>query len=476
MTTRQPRGSGALLTFDARETALVIGLGRSGLASTAVLRGRGATVFVTDDKPPEHLSSAIATIESQGAHFVEPARLQDILPRTTVAVLSPGVPLVAPLVRRVQDANVPVIGEIELAYRLCKAPIIAVTGTKGKSTTTALIGHLLRGCGRDVRVGGNIGNPLVSEVLEIGADGWVVAEVSSFQLETIRTFRPRVSVLLNISEDHLDRYPSMDEYAEAKFRIFANQGITDVFVGNLDDERIAALHWEHGEERMRARQVWFTTSERHRRAALYLHEGDLVYAPFTGDPRPFPLMHRDEIPLPGEHNLRNAMAALLAALAAGCEPHLLRDAIRDFQPPPHRLQTVTEIKGVRFVDDSKATNPAAAAAALRAFERPVILIAGGRPKGTNFDELGNAIRAHARSVLVIGEAADAIARLCGTVPVLRVATLEEAVSEAFARAIPGDVVLLSPACASFDMFSSAEERGERFAAAVRALGERARRA
>ncbi len=318
------------------------------------------------------------------------------------------------------------IGEIELAYRFCKAPIIAVTGTKGKSTTTALIGHLLRACGLGVRVGGNIGNPLIKEVRGAGPDDWVVAEVSSFQLETIRAFKPRVAVLLNLEPDHLDRYFSMDEYAEAKYRICANQSLTDWFVGNLDDSRIAALHWRNGETRVQARQLWFTLGERER-ATMYLRDGVLTYAPVTGDPRPIPILPREEIPLPGDHNVRNAMAALLAALAIGCSPVALREAVRTFRPMPHRLEPVAEIDGVLYVDDSKATNPASAIAALHAYEKPVVLIAGGRAKGSAFEEMGAEIRARAKALIAIGETAAEILRASQGVTAVEAASMEEAV-------------------------------------------------
>ncbi len=271
-------------TFDAEQTMLVIGLGKSGLASAQVLRSRGVTVFATDEKPPAELEDAIATVESCGATFIEPSELSSIVERLTSAVLSPGVPLTSPVVRVVQQHNVPVFGEIEIAYRLCKAPIVAVTGTKGKSTTTALIGHLLRECGRTVYVGGNIGNPLINEVLGARPEDWVVAEVSSFQLETIRSFKPRVAVLLNVAPDHLDRYHSMDEYAEAKYRIFANQSAGDFFVGNLDDARVASLDVALGEPRMRSRQLWFTLHDRYDNATMYLHGEDAYVCAYCGRP------------------------------------------------------------------------------------------------------------------------------------------------------------------------------------------------
>ncbi|HVA27819.1 MAG TPA: UDP-N-acetylmuramoyl-L-alanine--D-glutamate ligase, partial [Candidatus Baltobacteraceae bacterium] len=346
-------GDRTMMTFDSRETVLVIGLGKSGLACTRVLRERGATVYATDEAVRgERLDAAIASVAAFGATFVAPGALGEVAKKLTSAVLSPGVPLTSPVVRAVQAHNVPVVGEIELAFRLCKAPIIAVTGTKGKSTTTALNGHLMRACGKSVRVGGNIGNPLINEVLDAGADQWIVAEVSSFQLETIRSFKPRVAVLLNVAPDHLDRYFSMDEYAEAKFRIFANQTFGDFFVGNLDDERVGSLDVDRGEPRMQSRQLWFTLHDRRDNAAMYVHAEAVTYAPIAGDPRPVAVLRCDEIPLPGRHNVQNVMAALLAALAIGCDRETLHRAVTTFKAMPHRLEPVGQIEGVLYVDDS----------------------------------------------------------------------------------------------------------------------------
>ena len=456
--------------FGAGETILIIGLGRSGLASIEVLAEHRVTLYATDEKPVSELAEPIATAAAFGARFVAPADIGTIAGTLTSAVLSPGVPPTSPVVRRMHEANVPVFGEIELAYRLCQAPIVAVTGTKGKSTTTALIGHLLRSCGRSVRVGGNIGNPLIKEIRGAGEADWIVAEVSSFQLETIRAFKPRVAVLLNIAPDHLDRYHSMDEYAEAKFRICANQSMTDWFVGNLDDPRIRALHWRHGDARVQARQLWFTLDGPNQ-ATIYLRDGVITYAPVSGDPRPVPIMPRDEIPLEGEHNVQNAMAALLAALAAGCDPESLRDAMRSFEPMPHRLRTIAEIDGVRYVDDSKSTNPSSVIAALRTYDAPIVLIAGGRSKGTDFSEMGAEIGRRATALVAIGEAGSEIARAAGGVRSEAAVSMDDAVRRARELAVPGSVVLLSPGCASFDMFASAEDRGDSFAAAVLALRE-----
>lgn len=459
-----------IFRFGAGETILVIGLGRSGLASIEVLRELGVTLYATDEKPRAELREAVATAESFGASFIEAADVGGIVDRLKCAVLSPGVPPTSRIARWMNQANVPVLGEIELAYRLCKAPIVAVTGTKGKSTTTALIGHLLRACGMSVRVGGNIGNPLIKEVRGVGEDAWVVAEVSSFQLETIRAFKPRVAVLLNVSPDHLDRYHSMEEYAEAKYRICANQSLTDWFVGNLDDPKVRVLHWRHGDTRAQARQLWFSLRGSEE-ATMYLRDGVLIYAPISGDPRPLPIMPCSEIPLPGEHNRQNVMAALLAALAIGCPPAPLRAAIATFAPMPHRLQLVTEIDGVRYVDDSKATNPAAVIAALRSYQQPIVLIAGGRSKGSDLAAMGAEIAGRVKAVVGIGETAREILAAARGVTGAEAFSMEEAVQRARRFAQPGDIVLLSPGCASFDMFASADDRGDQFAAAVAALRE-----
>jgi UDP-N-acetylmuramoylalanine--D-glutamate ligase len=430
-------------------------------------------VFATDEKPVPELQAAVAAVEAAGARFIEPPQLDAVLGTLTSAVLSPGVPLTSPVVRAVQARNVPVLGEIEVAFRLCKAPIVAVTGTKGKSTTTALIGHLLRTCGKSVRVGGNIGNPLIDEVVQAKAGDWVVAEVSSFQLETIRAFKPRVAVLLNVAPDHLDRYHSMDEYAEAKFRIFANQAFGDVFIGNLDDERIASLETEHSERTIRARQLWFTLADRHNNATIYVHDGAILYNPISGDPRPVAVMRKDEIPLAGEHNVQNVMAALLAAFAVGCELPQLREGVKSFRAMPHRLEPVQEIDGVLYIDDSKSTNPGSVVAALHAYKRPIVLIAGGRSKGTDFVEMGVTIRQRAKALVLIGEAASEIEAQAKGTETVRASSMIDAVHQARALARPGDVVLLSPGCASFDMFRSAEDRGEQFVSAVNAMWEHA---
>ena len=454
--------------FDRTDHALVIGLGRSGRASVEVLRSRLGSVIATDEAPPDTIADALDELRAANVAFIAPDALDAALEHVTVAVLSPGIALNNALVRRVQAKGIPVFSEVEVAYRLCRAPIVAVTGTKGKTTTTALVGALFEAAGRTVRVGGNIGNALIRETTQAGPDDWVVAEVSSFQLESIRSFKPRISLILNITPDHLDRYHSMEEYAEAKFRIFANQGPGDTFVGNLDDPIVASAPGEDN-TRIRARALWFSR-EPHRQSTLYMrNEKTIVYAPPTGDPRPVDVMAAGEIPLLGRHNVENAMGAMLVGLVAGLPIDAIRAGVRAFRPLGHRLEPVAELEGAQYVDDSKATNPGAVIAALRAFDRPVVLIAGGKAKGTDFAEMGKVVSSRAKAVVLIGEAAGEIAAVVKRAKVEHASSMQDAVARARDLAAPGDIVLLSPGCASFDMFQSAEHRGEMFVEAVRAL-------
>lgn len=448
----------------AGETALVVGLGRSGRASARVLAARGLRIYAVDEQSADALRDPIAALEASGGTFVRPDELGALAHRLDVAILSPGVPRAGALVQRLLAAGVPVVSEVEAAYRICDAPIAAVTGTKGKSTTVSLIGHLLRCAGRNPRVGGNIGDPLIDQVLDVPPGEWVVAELSSFQLESVQAFHPRISVLLNIEPDHLDRYESLDAYAAAKYRIFANQEAADTCVANLDDPRLARLL---GSPEVRARQTWY--SVRDSRATMYVQGKSLIY---DGGPSPARIADLEKIPLLGIHNVQNVMAACLTAIAAGVDPEALREGIESFAPMHHRLQQVCVSGGIAYVDDSKATSPGAAIAALESFDRnAIVLVAGGKSKNTDFTELGRAIDARAKAVVLIGEAAPEIARHVRRAAVERATSIADAVRKAREHAKPGDVVLLSPACASFDMFESAEDRGRQFTRAVRAAGE-----
>lgn len=458
----------SLYHFDRSDSALIVGLGKSGIATVEVLSARGVVLRVTDDAPRAALAAPIATCERLGAPFIDPLEIASMAPVPRYSVLSPGVPLTSPIVQALHEAAIPVLGEIEVAYRLCAAPIIAITGTKGKSTTSALITHLLRHAGRTVRLGGNIGDPLIREVVGAQPQDWVVAEVSSFQLETTSAFKPRVAVLLNIAPDHLDRYDSMADYARAKYRIFENQSANDIFIGDFDDVSLAALRGGGSAPAIPSRAIWFTVGARRDGVSLFVDGASIMYAP-QASATPVEIAYCSDIALVGEHNLRNVMAAALAALAAEVDPRVLRDGIRSFQAMAHRLEPIADVDGVRYVDDSKATNPSAVVAALRAYDRSIVLIAGGRAKGSGFTAMSDEIRARVKALVLIGEAADEIASHVRGVPTVRAASMEEAVQRARDVSQSGDVVLLSPGCASFDMFRSAEDRGERFADAVKRM-------
>jgi UDP-N-acetylmuramoylalanine--D-glutamate ligase len=444
-------------------TALVIGLGRSGRACIDVLQQRGARLFATDESAPT-LAQAQTDYASQQVEILSLPQLSQRLTEIDVAILSPGVPLTSPLVRAVQQAAIPVVSEIEAAYRISKAPIIAITGTKGKTTTTALTGALLKAAGYETYVGGNIGNALIGETALASEHAWVVAEISSFQLETISEFHPRIATVINLSPDHLDRYDSMEGYIAAKYRIFMNQREGDVFVGNLDDPIVAKLR-DAMPGKLRSTTMWFSL-EPHADADIYVENERILWrSSATG--ALLEIMPVAEISLLGRHNVANVLAALLLCLAAGCDPAKLRTGVKAFRALAHRLESLGTYDGVQYIDDSKATNPGSVAAALSSVTSPVILIAGGKNKGTDFQEMGKAITRHARAVVLIGEAADEIAATIHTIPVSRAVSMEAAVTAAAALASPGDVVLLSPGCASFDMFRSAEARGDEFAAAVK---------
>jgi len=452
--------------FDVNDSVLVIGVGRSGLATAEVLRKRGIAVSAFDDKDPAELDSERRKLEQIGVALLDRAALDAAVRASTAAVLSPGVPLTNGAVQAVQAAGVPVYSEIELAYRLSRAPIVAVTGSKGKSTTTALIGHLLRAAGRSVRVGGNIGNPLIRETDAADERDIVVAEVSSFQLESIRAFKPSVSVLLNISADHLDRYPSIDEYAEAKYRIFANQGPGDAFVGNLDDANVARLRGT-GARTIPCAAYWFSARGDPAADALFADGAIALRQP--GAARATALLEEADLRLVGRHNVANALAATLAACLAGAPADALGKGLKTFAPLPHRLQVVATNGGVTWVDDSKASNPAAVISALESFERPIILIAGGKSKRTKFDALGSVASQRAKAVVLIGETAREIGGSVHSVPVHYADSMQAAVDAAAHLAAAGDVVLLSPGGSSFDMFESAEQRGDAFLKCVRSL-------
>ncbi|HVZ71777.1 MAG TPA: UDP-N-acetylmuramoyl-L-alanine--D-glutamate ligase [Polyangia bacterium] len=440
---------------------LVVGLGRSGTAVAILCAAHGAVVTVTDKRGIDVLGPALAELPRNVAVEIGGHETETFL-ATDLIVLSPGVPEI-PELKAARAAGVAVTGEMELASRFIEAPIIAITGTNGKSTTTTLAGAMTMASGRPTFVGGNLGDPLALAVGTPAGDagGACVVEVSSFQLETTQTFHPRVAVLLNITADHLDRYVDLDDYARTKGRIFAAQASSDFAVVNLDDP--LAVKQTEG---IRARRLGFSLEQRLSEGA-WLDGEELVVRLPGARTEAYPTT----VPaLVGRHNQANALAALLASRLAGATHAEALRALNEFQPLAHRMELVANVGGVMFYDDSKGTNVGAVVAALDGFPRPVVLIAGGRDKGGDYAPLAEAMRRVGRAAVLIGEAADKIeAAFRGVVPVSRAATMEAAVGEATRLAEPGDAVVLSPACSSFDMFRDYAHRAQVFRAAVEAV-------
>ena len=446
----------------AGRTAVVVGLARSGVAAARLLRDCGATVLGTDAKPIETLGADARALVTLGIRVVLERDALAAVRRADLVVVSPGVPVDAPLAAAARAAGVPVIGELELGWRATEAETIAITGTNGKTTTTALTGALLSRQVRPVLVAGNIGTPLAAHALDFPPDGIVVAEVSSFQLETIEAFHPRVAAVLNVTPDHLDRHGSLAVYADAKARIFANQTSADCAVLNADDEGAVDLA-----SRTRADVVWFSRT-RLLSHGVSLRDG-VITARLNG--------HHEEIApvsdigLRGSHNVENVLAATACALWTGISPEDIRRGIRAFRAVPHRIELVRELDQVAYYNDSKATNVDSAIKALESFSEPIVLIAGGKGKGQDFAPLAEACRGRVTRVVVIGEDGPKIAAALerAGIPVTRSATLKDAIAAARGDARPGGVVLLSPACASFDMFDHFEHRGDVFKDLVRQL-------
>jgi UDP-N-acetylmuramoylalanine--D-glutamate ligase len=375
-------------------------------------------------------------------------------------IVSPGVDLVLEPIQRARREGIPVLSEIEIAFRFLSAPVLAVTGTNGKTTTTLLLGEMLKEDGRRVGIGGNVGDPLIGFVGEKGNWEVLVVELSSFQLEAVETFRPRISILLNITEDHLDRYRSYNEYIDAKARIFSRQTGEDDAVLNEDDPIVFGL-----KESVRARKTFFGLKRRGQGGAWY--DPPDILLEVGGTPERYSLV---KAPLKGVHNVENMMAAITAARLFGCSPEAVQRALDRFEGIEHRLEFVREIGGVRYFNDSKGTNVGSVVKSLQSFSEPIILIAGGKDKEGDLTPLRDLVRTRVRRMILIGEAKERMAKELGTLTRTNLAqTLEEAVSQAYQAAKEGEVVLLSPACSSYDMFRDYKERGNVFKEAVRRL-------
>ena len=435
---------------------LVVGLGKSGLAAALFLRRRGAQVTVSDVRSAEALAKDIPALLEEGimvetgGHGLLTFRRQDLI------VVSPGVPLDTPELTQVKGFGLPVIGELELAARFLKGHLAAITGSNGKTTTTALLGEIFELAGLKTLVGGNIGVPVVSLIDDSTEETWSVLEVSSFQLETTEEFHPNVAVILNITPDHLDRHGTFENYAKAKERIFAAQTESDALVLNADSVRTAAAA-----ARSAAPVYWFSLEHPVPRGA-WVEDGSVVYCGARGGAVEH-ILPLSSIPLKGEHNVENVLAAVCAARLAGVPAESIRIAIEKFKAVEHRLEYVATLNGVEFYNDSKATNVDATAKAISAFSGGIHLILGGKDKNSDYTQLAQLLREKVRAVYTIGSAATKIeSHLRGIVPLHSCETLERAVNAAASAAHPGEIVLLAPACSSFDQFESYEHRGRVF--------------
>jgi UDP-N-acetylmuramoylalanine--D-glutamate ligase len=445
-----------------KKNVLVVGLKRTGVALAQFLAGRHARVTITDLSDEKNLSPYIEKIRNIDITFELGRHRDETFTAADLIVLSPGVPHTLLPIQKARAKNVSVMGEIELAYGFIREPIVAVTGTNGKTTTTELLGEILRHSGKKVFVGGNIGNPLIGYVDQPEKADIVVAEVSSFQLDTIRTFRPAVGVLLNITDDHLDRYDSFSGYAASKMQIFAHQRPSDKAILNAADPVVLPyLKGIHG-------QVLNFN------AASISEFGSTIEKDYIGFHPDGLKNHKLDLAgvlLKGRHNLENISAAGLAAMAAGCTLDDIRSAIAGFRGLSHRVEYVKTVHGVKFFDDSKGTNVDAVKKAIETFDEPIVLIMGGRDKGGNFSLLKECVEKQVKHLVAMGEAGNIILSvLKGSAKTSLATDMKDAVEQAVRVAAPGDVVLLSPGCASFDMFESYARRGDAFKKAVNGMG------
>jgi UDP-N-acetylmuramoylalanine--D-glutamate ligase len=442
---------------------LVVGLGKSGIASALFLADRGARVAVSDTKSAEELHHEIPLLLDHGIVVEAGYHGERTFKEQELIVISPGVPADVPQLLQARQAGIPVIGEIELAARFLKGQIVAITGSNGKTTTTTLAGDIIAASGRQTLVGGNIGTPAISFVESATDDSWIVLEVSSFQLETIETFHPKIAVVLNVTPDHLDRHHTFEKYAAAKSRIFENQTSSDFAVLNADDDNCVAMA-----DKTKAAVYWFSRQRAVENGAFV--GGDNVVWRDAGNEQT--IMPVSEISLKGAHNVENVLAGVCAGILAGVDPADIRRAVANFKAVEHRLEYVATIRGVQYYNDSKATNVDATIKALESFPGGIHLILGGKDKGSDYSELNPLLEKRVKRVYTIGSAAVKIESQVKGTQVIGAGTIDNAVRRASESAAPGDIVLLAPACASFDQFVSYEHRGRVFKDLVKQMEAR----
>jgi len=439
---------------------LVVGLGKSGVASALFMKAHGARVTVSDTKSGDELRNEIPVlldngiIVETGGHGDRTFRGQDLI------VVSPGVPVDAPPLVQARSLGESVIGEIELAAQFLPGPIVAITGSNGKTTTTTLAGEIMTAAGFPALVGGNIGTPAISLAERAKPETVIVLEISSFQLETIQTFRPKIAVVLNVTPDHLDRHRTFEIYTGAKARIFENQQSGDYAVLNADDPTCVTMG-----QKAPSQVFWFSRHKEIERGA-WVRDGNIVFRDASGQRE---VLQVSDIPLKGNHNLENVLAAVCAGALMGCAPEKIRQAVHEFKAVEHRLEFVATIRGVDYYNDSKATNVDATIKALESFPSNIHLILGGKDKGSDYTVLNDLLRQRVKRIYTIGAAAAKIESQVKGPEVVHAETLENAIRKANAAALSGDIVLLAPACASFDQFKSYEHRGKVFKEIVRGL-------
>ena len=443
---------------------LVVGLARTGIATALFCAARGARITATDLRTEKELGDSLASLRQAGVRLDLGSHREELILDADFVIPSPGVPADAPLLQSARAKGVTIWSEIELAGRFLQGRLIGITGSNGKTTTTSLIEHILRSAGFHTILAGNIGTPLISCVEQSTEHTITVAELSSFQLELIETFRPHISVFLNLTPDHLDRHHTLGSYGAAKARIFENQTEADSAVLNADDPGTTAY------APAKPRVYWFSRKQRVAQGA-FVKAGEVL---FRRDGSEESILSLADVPIPGAHNVENVLAAAAAARLAGAEPAAIAKGVRSFAGVEHRLEFVAEIGGVRYYNDSKATNVDATLKALDAFPGRILIILGGKDKGSDYTLLQALLREKAILALLIGAAADKIEKqITGSVAIEQVGTIERALDTAAHAARPGDVVLLAPACASFDQFQNFEHRGRVFKELVHQLERQA---
>ncbi|CEJ74865.1 UDP-N-acetylmuramoyl-L-alanine--D-glutamate ligase [Paraclostridium sordellii] len=434
---------------------LLVGLAKTGVSTIKKLDKLGAKIIVNDIKSKDQLKDIIKQIENlDSVEYILGHHLEDIS-NIDLTIVSPGVPLDLPFIKKLQSENINIIGEVELAYKLSKNPtFVGITGTNGKTTTTSLVGEIFKKASKDSYIVGNIGNPVIDTVDLTDENSFLITELSSFQLESIEDFKPRVSTIINITEDHLNRHHTMENYINAKANIFKNQDANDFCILNYDDEIVRELG-----NKTNAKVLYFSQKEKVSQGA-YLDDNNNIVIKVND--KEIKLLNKDELSLPGNHNLENCMAAILMSYVLGIDLEIIKDTLKTFKSVEHRLEFVTDKDGIMFVNDSKGTNPDSTIKAITSYDKPIVLIAGGKDKQSDFTEMISYATKNVKAIVLLGETADKIeqtAKLQGMNNIFRVSDMKEAVKTAYKLAQSGDVVLLSPACASWDMYPNFEARG-----------------